>query len=297
MLPAVVYTNGGVHVCSWRVHQGAAAGERSHAEPMSVAPDEPTAEFEKVIDALGLRMFFDRLVKRGVMGVEQLREMEWDELKEIGMPVPLRSRVVDWQNDEVFVPRWSTGTFACTSDPWSCILTTLCPCYALNKVWREGEVKPNPCPLCGCLTYLVCLPFFPFVGCFARQHLSLKYGITPTYPQRDRETGRDARMDAIEDCCCHLCCHPCTLCQELREMKHHHAGRHGRTFTNRSAGSDVPPPPPGEPAGGTGRDATDGGAGALGPGSAADVPEGTRPPPTGGGHRAAMAAPAVTMQR
>ena len=30
---------------------------------MSVAPDEPSTEFEKVIDRLGLQLFFDKLVK------------------------------------------------------------------------------------------------------------------------------------------------------------------------------------------------------------------------------------------
>ena len=155
-----------------------------------MSPDEPTTEFEKVIDRLGLQLFFDKLVKAGVMDVEQLREMDWEELKDVGMPVPLRSRVVDWQNDEVFVPRWSTGTFACTSDKVGCITTMLCPCYAFNKVWQEGDVQPNPCKLFGCFTHHV--PAVHSASCFARQHLSLKYGITPN-PQKDVETGRDAQ--------------------------------------------------------------------------------------------------------
>ncbi len=264
---------------------------------MSVTPDEPTTEFEKVVDRLGLQLFFDKLVDAGIMDVEQLREMDWEELKNVGMPVPLRGRVVDWQNDEVFVPRWSTGTFACTSDKVGCIMTLLCPCYAFNKVWLEGDVQPNPCKYFGCFTYVMCLPFFPCTGCFARQHLSLKYGITPTYPQKDVETGRNARMDALEDCCCHLCCHPCTLCQELREMKHHNAGRQGRTYINRSADAGIPPPPPVDPddpePGGMGKDAAEG----DGPGAGESSPDGTRLATAGGGHRAAMGAPAITMER
>ena len=262
---------------------------------MSVTPEEPTTEFEKVIDRLGLSLFFDKLVEAGVMDVERLREMDWDELKGVGLPVPLRGRVVDWQNDEVFVPRWSTGTFACTSDKVSCILTTLCPCYVYNRIWQEGDVQPNPCPLFGCFTYIICLPFFPFVGCWARQHLSVKYGITPTYPQKDEATGRDARKDAVEDCCCHLCCHPCTLCQEMREMKHHHAGRQGRTFINRSADSGVPPPPPDGPPPDDDTSADEVGRAEANKGD--NSSGGVRPAPVGGGHRAAMGAPAATMER
>ena len=269
----------------------------------AVAPDEPATEFERVIETLGLQLFFEPLVQAGVMDLERLREMEWEELKDVGLPVPLRSRVVDWQNDEVFVPRWSTGTCACTSDKPTCAVTTCCPCYAFNRIWQEGEVKPSPCPLFGCFTYIFCFSFFPCIGCFARQHLSVKYGFTPIYPQKDEETGRDSRKDALEDFCCHLCCHPCTLCQEMREMKHHAAGRQGRTFINRSAESGVPPPPP--PEGGpepapeqAGDAAADLISAAIGSGVVADdAKDGVRPPPAGGGHRAAMGAPAAEMER
>ena len=80
-------------------------------------------------------------------------------------------------------------------------------------------------------------------------------------------------------------------------MKHHNAGRQGRTFINRSADAGIPPPPPDDPdnpeAGGVGKDAAEG----DGPGADESLPEGTRPPAVGGGHRAAMGAPAITMER
>ena len=133
-----------------------------------VAPDAPTPEqqtdFEMVIDRLGLQLFADALVEKGVFDTDKLRDMDWDDLKEGGLPVPLRSRVVDWQNDEVFVPRWSTGTFACASDKISCVVTTLCPCYTFNRVYNEAGVKPNPCPCFGCVAYLLCINFFPCIG-------------------------------------------------------------------------------------------------------------------------------------
>jgi Cys-rich protein (TIGR01571 family) len=204
---------------------------------------------------------------------------------------------VDWQNDEVFVPRWSTGTFACTSDKGICLVASICPCYAYNRIWQEAEIKPNPCPCFGFVTYMFCISFFPCIGCFARQHLSVKYGITPTYPQKDVETGRDARLDAAEDFCCHLCCHPCTLCQELREIKNHNAGRQGRTYVGRSDADGVPPPPP--PADGELLEEDEGGEEGAGVASPPlpQEDDGERAAPAGGSHRAAMGAPALEMVR
>ena len=183
-------------------------------QPVNAADDD---EFERVLQTLGLVAHRAALVGQGVVDIETLRDLTWNQLRECGVSVPVRNRVLAWQNEEVYVPRWSSGTFACFDDVKTCLVVGACPCYAYNIIYIEAEVQPVPCGLWGCAAWLVCLPFFPCMGFLARQHLAVKYRISTKHP-------RPSYWEPFEDFCCHLCCHSCSLCQELREIGHRYAG-------------------------------------------------------------------------
>lgn len=205
-------------------------------------PEDEDADFERVMNHLGLIAYRTVLAQAGAKDVETLRDITWDELRECGLTVPVRQKVLAWQNEEVYIPRWSSGTCGCTSSRRSCAAVSLCPCYVFNIVYIEAGIQPNPCPLFGCALYLCCAPvFFSCLGCFNRQQLGVKYGIAPKYPA-------PSFWICVEDFCCHLLCHPCSLCQEFREVGHRNPpGRRLQSDlveeTNQDHLMAAPPPP------------------------------------------------------
>jgi Cys-rich protein (TIGR01571 family) len=197
-------------------HRPGAGGRRLRVKSMAqVSPDEAD-DFERTMTHLGLIAHRSALAEADIVTLEALKDTSWDQMRLCGLPVPVRNRVLAWQNEEVYVPRWSSGTCACTEDYKSCLVGALCPCYAYNIIYIEAGVQPAPCGLFGCISWSLCVPFFPFLGCLARQHLTIKYEIRPKYPPPPKSS-------AVEDFCCHLFCHPCSLCQELREIGHRRA--------------------------------------------------------------------------
>ena len=227
--------------------QAAAAKRRQRpGEVLEIKSEDD--EFERVMTHLGLMAYRTSLAERGADSLDTLREMSWDQLRLCGLPVPIRNKVLAWQNEEVYVPRWSSGTFGCSDEYKSCLCVALCPCYVFNVIYVEAGVQPNPCPLFGCLVYLICaFPFFSCIGCFSRQQLSVKYGIAPKYPP-------PSRWVACEDCCCHMFCHCCSMCQELREVGHRNtASASGRLASDLVQAATDPsqmsvPKPPATPA-------------------------------------------------
>jgi hypothetical protein len=89
----------------------------------------------------------------GICGVVDSYWVRW-RVRECGLTVPVRQKVLAWQNEEVYIPRWSSGTCGCTSSRRSCAAVSLCPCYVFNIVYIEAGIQPNPCPLFGCALYL-----------------------------------------------------------------------------------------------------------------------------------------------
>lgn len=126
---------------------------------------------------------------------------------------------------KVFTSSWQDQWNDCGAEPETCLLSCCCPCVQFGKNYaavrpltygahpqQTVEENKGACCLaalaymgatyfCGCLGAGV-------AGCFVRQEIKKKYGIT---------TGECS--DSPSDFLLHCCCQPCALSQEWRELK------------------------------------------------------------------------------
>lgn len=126
---------------------------------------------------------------------------------------------------KVFTSEWQDSWTDCSADSETCLLSCCCPCvqfgrnYAVARSLTYGAlpervVEDNRGACCAAALFHMAAAYFcgclgtGVVGCFVRQEVKKKYGIT---------TGECS--DSTDDFMLHCCCQPCALAQEWRELK------------------------------------------------------------------------------